>query len=128
MVAHNNILIYFSLTSCNTSDTYPAYVFVIVDGGNKHLERTVLFNLWRVDIIYNSIEKRNKVGTFLILAERRCTCPARTEKYRTFQLIVISVKVQKEFQNFVADFVKTCVRTVDFIYNYNYLMIHFQSL
>ena len=128
VIADYYILIHLCVSSLDSSYTDTSNIFIIVDGRYQHLERSLIISLRRFDVVYNCIKKRSKVFAFLILTKRSSTSPARAEKDRTFKLFVICVKIKKKLKNLVPYFVKTSVRTVDFIYYDNDFVIHFKSL
>ena len=78
-------------------------------------------------MIKNSIEKRFKVFSSGIRIKRSGTFSSGAEKHGAFELFFGSIKVKKKFKNFIADFIKSCIGFINFIYNNDYRMIKFKS-
>ena len=125
---YHNFLILFYTASLNSADSDSAHIIIIIYWRHQHLHRAISISLRRRDIIFYCFKQHLKVFSLFILGKRSGSCPAWTEKYGTFQLFVIGVKLYKKIKNFIRDFIKSGVGSIYFINHNNNTMVHFKSL
>ncbi len=94
VIAHDNRLIYPNSTPLDPAYAYASNIVVIVDAGNKHLHWRIRVPFGSGDMVQYRFKKRNKVCSFLVLAERSRARPSGTEQHGTFYLLVACVQVE----------------------------------
>ena len=76
----------------DAADSDSADIVVIVDGGNKHLQRAGLVSLRRRDMLQNGAEQHLQVFSFhIVRLVRSGACPAGTVENGAVQLLVAGV-------------------------------------
>ena len=127
-VGYKNLLPLFYGAALDPAYTDPADIFVIVDRGNKKLKRCFGIALRRGNMFEYRIEKRAKVGTLFVRRYGSGAVTAGTEKSGAFELFVIGIEVDKEFEYFIHDLVYARICAVDLVDNHNDLVVQLQSL
>ena len=66
VVAHHDLLILLNGTALNAADGNAAHELIVVDRGDKHLERRLWIALGGRDIVDDGIEQGNQIGAQFI--------------------------------------------------------------
>ena len=123
----HGVLSHLQRSALHPADADPTDVIVVVDGGNKHLEGSVLVPLGRVDIVDDGLKQVGEVG-LLLHGHRGSAVPAAAVHDGGVKLRVIRVEVHHQFQNFVHHALGFGVGTVNFVDANDDLVTEFQRL
>ena len=92
VIAHHYFTVGLDRAAFDAADGDSADIVVIVDGGNKHLQRAGLVSLRRGDMLQNGAEQHLQIFPFHIVRPVRSgACPAGTVENGAVQLLVAGV-------------------------------------
>ena len=128
VVADRDLLILTDRAALNSADADPADIFVIVDGGDEHLQRLLGITLRRGDIVDDGIKERIEIHTRLVGAVARDALSCGAEKRGGLKLLVGRIEVEQQLQDLLHDLFNARVQTVDLVDDNNDLVSQLQRL
>jgi len=79
----------------DSADADSTHIFVVVDGGDQHLQGSVLVPLGRLNVVDDGIEQGGQILALLVLAQRGGAGSAGAEQDGAFKLFIVGVKLQQ---------------------------------
>ena len=127
-VGYHDFLTDFDFSALDASDAYASDIFIVVDGGDEHLERTLVVALRCGDIFEDCVKETLEVLAALVRNERSGAVTAAAEYHRAVELLVGRVEVHQKFEDFVYDFVDARVWAVDLVDDDDDFVVEFKRL
>ena len=127
-IDYDHILVYTDGSVINFTDSDTSYVFVVIDGADQYLCAGFRITFWCRNIVQNRFEQWNHVVRAVIQLQDCVTIFSGSVYEWAFKLLLVSIQINKEFQYFIDDFLRSCFRTVDFIDAHDNRQFQFQSL
>ena len=123
VVADERVLVLSDRTAFDASDTDPADVIVVVDGGNEKLQIVVRVALGRGNVAEYRFEQRREIGALFKGGERRRAVTSRAEDHGAVKLLVGRVEIHEKLENFLLDLLNARVGLVYLVDNDNNGMV-----
>ena len=102
---------------------------IVFNRGDQEGKRCIRITLRRGDIFHNQVEqRRNRVARILFQIAHSPSFAAGSEQNREIQLFIRRVQSGEQIENFVVDFHRAGIRTVNLIDDDNGFQADFQSL
>ena len=128
MVQKGKFLVYCDLTILYFTYTNTSYIFIVVDGADKNLGISIRITLRSRDIFQDCLKQRSHILWCICKIQNCMTCFCGSIQERAVKLLIRSLKIHKEFENFIDNLIRTCFRTVDLVDADNNMQIQFKSL
>ena len=125
-IQNDNFVVYFQCAVFDLTDTDTTQIFAVVDGGDQCLCRGFHIACRCRNVVDDGFKQRFHIpfSCGRIFGSVAASC--RSEYKGGIQLIVICIQFHEQFQNFIDDIIRSCFRSVNFIYTNHYGMVQFQ--
>ena len=127
VVADGDLLVLLDGALLNAADGDAADEFVVVNGGDQHLEGLVRLRLRGGDIAENGLKQGLQVGPQHVGVPGTDALAGGTEEHGGVQLLLCGIQVQQQLQHFVHDLVDTLVRAVNLVDDHDHPMAQVQG-
>ena len=125
-VHQNDVFAVVDGTANYTAYNDTAYIIIIVQGVNQHLQRCINVNIRSRNVFQNYFEQRLQRIAFLVHGQFGNTVTGGSQNNRELQLIFICIQLNEQVQNFVNNFINTLVRAVNLVDYNNRFQVLFQ--
>ena len=115
VVHHDHILVDADSSVIHLTDTDTAHILVVVDGADQYLGSGFRISLRSGDVVDDSLEQRSHILRLIVQAAHCIACFRRSENERAVQLLVGSVQIHEQLQNFVYHLSRTGLWSVNLI-------------
>ena len=115
VVDQHNVLVHADRSVFNFADTDTSNVFVVVDGTDQKLCASFRIAGRSRDVFQNGLEQRCHILRGVVQIEYGMTQLCGCVQERTVKLLVGCVEIHQKLKHFVDDFVRACLRAVDFV-------------
>ena len=122
-----DVLTVFDGTSDNTANHDTAYIIIVVQGIDQHLQGSFRIHIGSRNIFDNGAEQRFQVGAFIVHSQFGNALFGRSVHYGEVQLIITGVQFNEQIQNFIHHFFHSLVRTVNLVDDHHGFQMVFQS-
>ena len=125
-VHQGNVFAVVDGTANYAADNDTAYIIIIIQGINQHLQRCVNVNVRSRNVFQNYFEQRLQRIAFLIHGQLGNTVTGGSQNNRELQLIFICIQFNEQVQNFINNLINTLVRTVNLVDDNNRFQVLLQ--
>ena len=112
MINHHSVLIDGDGAAGDFSDTDTANIFIIVDGADQNLQRTIFITLRSRNVINNRIEQRLHIFLLIGKTAHGITVAGGSKDERAVKLLVAGVQVHEQLQNLIHHLLRAGFRAV----------------
>ena len=125
-IQNDNFIIYFQCAVFDFTDTDTTQIFAVVNCGDQRLCRCFHVALRSRNVVDDRFKQRFHVAFSYrrIFGSIAASCGSKYEG--RIQLIVICIQFHKQFQNFINNIIRSCFRSVDFVYTNHNGVVQFQ--
>ena len=125
-IDNDNILIDLNRSVADFADTDTADIFIIVNGADQSLSRSIRITFRCRDVFNDRFKERLHILAFFVKFEHGDTGFCGSIDERTVKLFIGSVQINEKFKYFINNFIGTCFRTVNLVDADNNSQIKFQ--
>ena len=115
MIDQQGILVDPDAAAVDLADADPADIFVVIDGGDQHLERSFRITLRCRDIVEDRLEERGHVRRLITDLLHGVAFLRGCEDKGAVQLLVGSIQVHQQFQRLIHNLIRASARAVDLV-------------
>ena len=128
IVADGDFLVDLDSAPLHTTHGDPAYIFIVVDGGNQQLQGGGIIAAGGGDIVDDGFKQGGQVGAHFIGAVGSGALTAGAEDRGGIELLIGGVQLQQQLQDLVHDLMDTGIGLIDLVHGHDDLVTQLQSL
>ena len=115
VVDQQRVLVHLDGAPVDLADTDAPHIFIVIDGGDQHLQGAFRLTLRSRDVVHDGLKERGHVGRLIADLLDRIAFLGGCEDKRAVQLLVGGIQIHQKFQGFINDLVRTRAGAVDLI-------------